>query len=163
MDLFIEHAGLQLRRNTWDRCLDVGVISLNQKKWPRSETVEDPGCENAWGSCRVSGERLEENQDKILSQKPGVVGEVKEEMNGSNRWEKPQHNPVSAKWKSLCHVSLWPHGLYSPWNSPGQNTGVGSHSLLQGIFPTQGLNPCLLHCRWILYQRNPTEQQLFKG
>ena len=34
--------------------------------------------------------------------------------------------------------SLGPHGLYSPWNSPGQNTGVGSHSLLQGIFPTQG-------------------------
>ena len=45
-----------------------------------------------------------------------------------------------------------PHGLYSPWNSPGQNTGVGSCSLLQGMFPTQGLNPGLLHCRWILYQ-----------
>ena len=39
-----------------------------------------------------------------------------------------------------------------PWNSSGQNTGVGSLSLLQGIFPTQGLNPGLLHCRWILYQ-----------
>ena len=37
--------------------------------------------------------------------------------------------------------SLRPHGLYSPWNSPGQNTGVGSHSLLQEIFPTQGSNP----------------------
>ena len=41
---------------------------------------------------------------------------------------------------------------YSPWNSPGQNTGVGSLSLLQGIFPTQGSNPVLLHCRQILYQ-----------
>ena len=40
---------------------------------------------------------------------------------------------------------------YSPWNSPGQNTGVGSLSLLRGIFPTQGLNPGLLHCRWICY------------
>ena len=39
-----------------------------------------------------------------------------------------------------------------PWSSPGQNTGVGSLSLLQGIFPTQGLNPGLLHCRRILYQ-----------
>ena len=48
--------------------------------------------------------------------------------------------------------SLWPHGLYSPWNSPGQNTGVGSLSLLQGIFPTQGSNPGLPHCRQILYQ-----------
>ena len=42
--------------------------------------------------------------------------------------------------------------LYSPWNSPGQNTGVGSLSPLQGIFSNWGLNPCLLHCRWILYQ-----------
>ena len=48
--------------------------------------------------------------------------------------------------------SLWPHGLYSPWNFPGQNAGVGSLSLLQGIFPTQGSNPGLLHCRQILYQ-----------
>ena len=47
--------------------------------------------------------------------------------------------------------SLWPHGLYSPWTSPGQSTGVGSHSLLQGIFPTQGLNPGLLNCGQILY------------
>ena len=48
--------------------------------------------------------------------------------------------------------SLRPHGLQSPWNSPGQNTGVGGLSLLQGIFPTQASNPGLLHCRWILYQ-----------
>ena len=48
--------------------------------------------------------------------------------------------------------SLQPHGLYTPWNSPGQNTGVSSCSLLQGIFPTQGLNPGVPHCRWILYQ-----------
>jgi len=48
--------------------------------------------------------------------------------------------------------SLQPHGLYSPWNSSGQSTGVGSLSLLQGIFPTQELNPGLPHCRWILYQ-----------
>ena len=44
------------------------------------------------------------------------------------------------------------HGLYSPWTSPGQNTEGGSFSLLQGIFPTQGLNPGLPHCKWILYQ-----------
>ena len=48
--------------------------------------------------------------------------------------------------------SLPPRGQYSPWNSPCQNTGVGSCSLLQGIFPTQGSNPGLPHCRWILYQ-----------
>ena len=64
------------------------------------------------------------------------------------------------KWKcsvaQRCPTSLWPHGLWStrllcPWKSPGQNTGVGGHSLLQGIFPTQGRNPGVLHCRQILY------------
>ena len=58
-------------------------------------------------------------------------------------------------WSESCSVvsnSLQPHGLYNPWNSLGQNTGVGSLSLLQGIFPTQGSNPGLSHCRWILYQ-----------
>ena len=54
--------------------------------------------------------------------------------------------------RSVMSDSLPPQGLYSPWNSPGQNTGAGSLSLLQGIFPTQGLNPGLLHCRWIIYQ-----------
>ena len=42
--------------------------------------------------------------------------------------------------------------LYSPWNSLGQNTRVGSLSLIQGIFPNHGSNPGLLHCRQILYQ-----------
>ena len=57
---------------------------------------------------------------------------------------------------SALSDSLWPHGLYPasllcPWNSPGKNTSVGSHSLLQGLFPTQGSNPGLLHCRKVLY------------
>ena len=54
--------------------------------------------------------------------------------------------------RSVVSNSLWPQGLYSPWNSSGQNTGVSSLSLLQGIFPTQGWNPDLLHCKQILYQ-----------
>ena len=53
---------------------------------------------------------------------------------------------------SVMSNSLRPRGLYSPWNSPGQNTGVGSLSLLQRNFPTQGLNPALTHCRQILNQ-----------
>ena len=53
---------------------------------------------------------------------------------------------------SVVSNSLQPHGLHSPWNSPGQNTGAGNRSLLQGIFPTQGSNLGLPHCRWILYQ-----------
>ena len=53
---------------------------------------------------------------------------------------------------SVVSDSLWPHGLYTPWNSPGQDTGVGSLSLLQGIFTTRGLNPGLPNCRRLLYQ-----------
>ena len=58
------------------------------------------------------------------------------------------------KWKWNCSVvsDLCNSIDCSPWNSLGQNTGVDSFTLLQGIFPTQGLNPGLLHCRWILYQ-----------
>ena len=75
-------------------------------------------------------------------------------------WQCKMVQPI---WKTIpcesCSVvsnSSWPHGLQParvlcPWNSPGQNTGVGSHSLLQGIFPTQGSNPGILHCRWILF------------
>ena len=56
---------------------------------------------------------------------------------------------------SVMYDSLLPHGLYSPWNSPGQNTGVGSLSLLQGDLPNPGIKPRssgLLHCRRIFYQ-----------
>ena len=77
----------------------------------------------------------------------------------ASEWETlPPRTHFGNVWKlwSESHLlvsdCLWPHGLYSPWNSPGQNTGVGSYSLLQGIFPTQGLYPGLLHCRKILYQ-----------
>ena len=53
---------------------------------------------------------------------------------------------------SIVCNSLWLQGLYSPWNSLGQNARVGSLPFLQGIFPTQGSNPGPPHCRWILYQ-----------
>ena len=46
---------------------------------------------------------------------------------------------------SVVSNSLTPHELYGPWNSPGQNTGVGNLSLIQGIFPTQESNPDLPH------------------
>ena len=64
----------------------------------------------------------------------------------------PQGSLSESERLSVMSDSLWPHGLYSSWNSPGQNTGVGSLSLLQQIFLTQESNPGLLHCTWILYQ-----------
>ena len=54
--------------------------------------------------------------------------------------------------RAVMSEFLRPHGLYSPWNSPGQNTGVGSLFLLQGIFPTPGPNPGLPCRRRILCQ-----------
>ena len=61
-------------------------------------------------------------------------------------------SPVS---RSAMADSARPHGLQParllrPWGSPGKDTGVGCHALLQGIFPAQGSNPGLLHCRQIL-------------
>ena len=66
-----------------------------------------------------------------------------------NKWRFPDSESES---RSVLSDSLPPHGLCSPWNSLSQNTGWYSLSLLQGIFPTQGSNPSLPHCRWILYQ-----------
>ena len=60
----------------------------------------------------------------------------------------------------LLPYEQWPTRLLCPWNSPGKNTGAGSHFLLQGIIPTQGSNSCLPHGRQILYhlshQETPT-------
>ena len=72
--------------------------------------------------------------------------EVKKVERRLGKIETESENP------SVISDSLWSHGLYSLWNSPGQNSGVGSLSLLQGIFPTQVLNPGLPRCRQILYQ-----------
>ena len=66
----------------------------------------------------------------------------------------PKSNYLKLKSES-CSVesdSLWLHELYSPWNSPGQNTGVGSLSFLQGNLPNPGIEPSLPHCTRILYQ-----------
>ena len=63
---------------------------------------------------------------------------VKVESEGESHW--------------IVSDSLRPNGLYSSWNSPGQNNGVDNLSFIQGIIPTQGLNPGLPQCRWFLYQ-----------
>ena len=80
-------------------------------------------------------------------------------------WHRAPKTLAEWKGKSFSHVWLIAiprtlvHQVLCPWNSPGKNTGVGCHSLLQGIFPTQGLNPGLLHCRRILYHLHHREAQ----
>ena len=75
---------------------------------------------------------------------------------GNNILDMPFQLHVCVVSCSVVYYSLWPHGLYParlfcPWNPPGKNTGVVCHALLQEIFPIQGSNPGLLHCRQILY------------
>ena len=59
---------------------------------------------------------------------------------------------IESESHSVLFNVLRPHGLYSPWNSPGQNTGVGRLTLLQRIYSTKESNWDLLYCRWVFYQ-----------
>ena len=74
----------------------------------------------------------------------------------------PASDSCSLFSRSVVSDSLWPRGLQTTRllcqrNAPGRNTGVSCHFLLQGISWTQGLNPCLLHCRRVLYHWVPRE------
>ena len=62
-----------------------------------------------------------------------------------------EHACMPAHSVTLVVTFSGPAKLFCPWDSPGENTGMGCHVLLQGIFPSQGLNLGLLHCRHILY------------
>ena len=68
----------------------------------------------------------------------------------------------SVMCNSLRSYGLQPARLLCPWDSPGQNPGVGCHSFLQGIFLTQGLNPDLFHCRQILYRATREAQATYQ-
>ena len=74
-------------------------------------------------------------------------------------WDLMDYTQKERKWScSVMSESLRPHGwvactrLFCPWDFLGKSTGVGCYFLLQGIFPTQGSNPGLLHCRQMLYR-----------
>ena len=71
---------------------------------------------------------------------------------GAREWLGQKLVFPESKSCSVMSYPLQPHGLYNPWNSPGQNTGVGSLSLLQQIFPTQESNQGLPHCKQFLFQ-----------
>ena len=80
---------------------------------------------------------------------------TKKQHKSAHITNKSQENERSVN-HSVVSNSLQPHGLQPtrflcPWHFPGKNIGVGSHSLLQGIFSTQGSKTCLLHYRQVLY------------
>ena len=74
-------------------------------------------------------------------------------------WQTHTRHLTGSESHSVVSDFLRPQGLYTPWNSPGQNIIVGSLSLLQGIFTTQRSNQGLPHCRQILYQLSPGKQK----
>ena len=84
-----------------------------------------------------------------LPQPPPSLSSVAEWGHLEGPWKVSQ--VASVVFSSLRSHGLQPTRLLCPWDSPGQNSGEGCHALLQGIFPTQGSNPVLLHCRQILY------------
>ena len=73
----------------------------------------------------------------------------------------PKNVQMKVKVTHSCLTLLRPHGPDNPWNTPGQNTGVGSLSLLQGIFPTQGQYPGLPYRRHILYHLKLVTTRMF--
>ena len=93
--------------------------------------------------------RVGELNLKIMRQKSTISGYLIVNAQIRLLW-----SAYKGRWVQVAqwYLTQWPHGLNGPWNSPGQNTGVGSCSLLQGIFPNQGSNSGLPHCRQILYQ-----------
>ena len=104
---------------------------------------EKPGGLQSMGSQRVGSDLATKQQQREL---------LALTLYANSR----QYNPILLTTDNHCVLSrfshvwlfatpgLQPTRLFCPWGSSGKNTRVGCHVLLQGIFPTQGLNPCLL-------------------
>ena len=137
--------------------------SLSEKEPTRLEALEPPMSLFITWILPNNGDS-ERNQDFH----PISWGEIKMENRALRNFVETSYKYLGShlrtvnldywKWSashSVMSHCLWPHGLFSPWNSPGQSTGVGSLSLLQGIFPTQGLNPGFLHCKQMSHKGSP--------
>ena len=116
---------------------------------------------DSWVVILISGKQTSEQERLSETKKVAII--LQEYITTLNVYA-----PTKTMWKWMGPALLWylnkmserpsvvsssfrQHGPYSPWASPGQTSRVGNLSLLQGIFPTQGLNPGLPHGRWILY------------
>ena len=100
----------------------------------------------------LEGHMITSEAQPSLSEQAGAQGQTPSAVSGERPpavWREVSGAGVSC---SVMSHSFCPAlRLLCPWDSPGKNTGVGCHFLLQGIFLTQGLNPGLLHCRQILH------------
>ena len=112
--------------------------------------------------CAFSVPRgLSGSRSKAVSKAPAttecspIVGETKQTKQDTHLAVMCCTCPVTQLCPTLRPRGLQPARLLRPWDSPGKNTRVGCHALLQGIFPTQGSNPGLPHCRWISLPSEP--------
>ena len=113
-----------------------------------------PRTENRVRSLQLPGFNSHNNQRScLLSDHLQYPCRKEKWEGGGKRWISPNicSSEERKKVKLLSRVRLFETRLLHPWDSPGKNTGVGCHSLLQGIFPTQGSNPGLPHCGQMFY------------
>ena len=132
------------------RVLEWVAISFSRgSSWPRDRTQVSfiEGRRFTIWATREAPEEFEKRGPLLCHCCHNAVTQIRTEVAVATTPSTNHCTITASYWRPM-----WPQGLYSPWNSPGQNTGVGCLSLLQGIFPTQGSNPSLLHCRQILYQ-----------
>ena len=122
------HGMFQARILEW-----VAISFSRESSWPRDWTQVSCTVSRSI-SFLFSGKTKAPNFTVSPTSGTGFLGQHKEE--GISLLVETE-----SEIHSVRYDSLWPHGPYSSWYSPGQNTGVGSLSLLQGIFPTQELNP----------------------
>ena len=134
---------------------------MHPGSYPLTEYKDSSSClPQLWPNCPALIWKVKRmlwfNPIDMGTSSKGGRGYTKTSLNPSTCLEvaRPRKS-ISTMWSeshSVVSNSLRLQGLYSPWNSPDQNTGVDSQSLLLGIFPTQELNQSLLHCWRILYQ-----------
>ena len=134
--------GVAKSRHDWAISLSLLCIGEGNGNPLQCSCLENPRNGEAWWAA-VYGVTQSQTRLKQLSSSSSSSRKLTSFLSGEGVSQWVSHLVMSD--------SLQSHGLYSPWNSPGQNTGVGSLSHLQGIFPTKGWNPGLPHCRWILY------------
>ena len=144
---FEQKPGKQQRFGWFSRRRGVGSVGLKEEGWHPHRRMAPPFFTLPQSLESLSERTLKKSQEVVFHKVLAAIGEF---------WPHVYACVLSCfSWVRLCDpmdCSLPGSSVHG--NSLGKNTGVSCHALLQGIFPTQGLNLCflwLLHCRWILY------------